>query len=91
MPGLEISDPRLDQGGGLEEMGIGVVKRANIGMQAAGQSESERQQYNARVQAGNKAGNIEMGAATGAAIGSVIPGIGTALGGLAGSLVGAFA
>jgi hypothetical protein len=92
MPGLEISDPHLSAGGGLEEMGIGAVKRANMGMEAAAYSQSEREQYNARVRGANQKGIQQIGAAVGAAAGTAIGGpIGTALGGMAGGmLAGAF-
>jgi|SRR6266853_299426 len=94
MAGLDISDTRLEQGGGLEEMGIGAVKRANQGMEAAAYSESEREQYNARVRGGNKSGNQQLGASVGSVVGGVVgtyfgmSQVGVALGGMAGGMVG---
>ncbi len=88
MPGLEISDPHLSAGGGLEEMGLGAIKRANMGLEAASYSESEREQYNARVQGANKKGNQQIGALVGSLGGSFFGPIGTALGGMAGGMIG---
>jgi hypothetical protein len=89
MAGLEMSDPTLSQGGGLEQAGIGVLKTANLGLEAAAQSESERTQYNDMVKGKNKAANEKIGGTIGAIAGTAIGGpIGGALGGMAGGMIG---
>jgi hypothetical protein len=88
MAGLDISDPHLSGGGGLEEMGLGDVKRANQGMEAAAYSQSEREQYNARVKSSNVTGiqGLVAGAAT--IVGTVYGGpVGGALAGSAAGMV----
>ena len=42
--GLDLTDPHLSAGGGLEEMGVGNLKRATQGLATAAYSESERAQ-----------------------------------------------
>jgi len=86
--GLEISDPRLSAGGGLEEMGEGNVKRATQGLATAAYSESERDQYNARVESQNKQGNAKLGSLAGSIAGSYFGPVGTALGGMVGGMIG---
>jgi hypothetical protein len=89
MAGLEMSDPALSQGGGLEQMGIGAVKTANMGLEAAAQSESERNQYNAKVISGNQASNAKIGSTIGSIAGACVGGpVGAALGGMAGGMIG---
>jgi hypothetical protein len=89
MPGLETTDPHLSAGGGLEEMGVQDVKRGVQGLSMAAYSESERAQYNARVQAGNKAGITGILQAAGTVVGGIYGGpVGAALGGMAGGMIG---
>ena len=88
MAGLNISDPTLSQGGGLEQAGIGVLKTANMGAEAAAQSESERNQYNERVLATNKGTNEKIGSTVGAIAGAYFGPVGSALGGMAGGAIG---
>lgn len=83
---LSVADPKLR--GGLEETGIQEVSRANAGMEGAALSESERTQYNARVEAQNKSGNQQLGALAGSIAGSYFGPIGTALGGMLGGMIG---
>jgi hypothetical protein len=86
--GLEITDPHLSAGGGLEEMALGGVKRATQGLSTAAYSESERDQYNARVSAQNQQGNAKLGSLAGSIAGSYFGPIGTALGGMVGGMIG---
>ena len=89
MAGLEMSDPTLSQGGGLEQAGIGAVKTANMGMEAAAQSESERNMYNARAEVANKGAVSKTLASVGTIAGFAYGGpVGAALGGAAGGIIG---
>lgn len=88
MAGLDMSDPNLSQGGGLEMAGIGALKTANTGYEAAAQSESERNQYNSKVEGANRAADQQIGSTVGAIAGSQFGPVGTALGGMAGGMVG---
>jgi outer membrane lipoprotein SlyB len=87
--GLEMSDPTLSRGGGLNEMGMADISRANQMGEAAAYSESERDQYNARAKASNVAGNAKLLSTIGTVAGGVVGGpLGAALGGMAGGLIG---
>jgi hypothetical protein len=89
MPGLELTDPHLSAGGGLEEMGEQDVKRGVQGLSMAAYSQSEREQYNARVKAQNKAGITQVISLAGTVAGGAVGGpIGASLGGMAGGLIG---
>lgn len=89
MGGLNISDPTLGAGGGLEEMGLGDLRRSNEMGAAAAESESEREQYNAHVESQNKMGVSKLAGMAGSIAGTAVGGpIGGALGGMAGGLIG---
>jgi hypothetical protein len=86
--GLELTDPHLSAGGGLEEMATGNIKRANMGLEMGAYSESEREQYNARVRSQNKMGVQELAGAVGSAAGMAVGGpIGAAIGGMAAGMI----
>jgi hypothetical protein len=94
MAGIDLSQPdqKLIAGGGLEEEGIAGVTRANQGLAAAAQSQSERMMYNARKAGGGAVRGALGGAASGAAVGAMVGGpwgavIGGVVGGLAGGLM----
>ncbi len=96
MPDLSQTSQYISGGGGALGGGIGDVKRENQGMEAAAYSESERNQYNAGVEARNIKGNMQLGGAVGGVAGGAIAGaefgtafgpIGTAIGGIAGGLM----
>jgi len=85
---LSISDPHLASGGGLEETGLGDVKRANQGLSMAAYSQSEREQYNARVQAQNKMGISKLASMAGSIAGTAVGGpIGGAMAGMAAGMI----
>jgi hypothetical protein len=86
--GLMVSDPTLSRGGGLEEMGMDSAKRAGSAAEVAAESESERNQYNARVIGANKEGNSKLGGMVGSIAGSYFGPLGSAIGGSVGGLIG---
>jgi hypothetical protein len=88
MAGIDLSQVDPKMGGGLEEEGLGAAVRAQTGMESAALSESEREQYNARVKGANKSGMAQLGAMAGAVAGSYFGPLGTAAGGMIGGMVG---
>ena len=89
MAGIDLSQPDPRMGGGLEEEAIGAAARAQTGMESAALSESEREQYNARVKAANKGGITELASMAGTIAGTAVGGpLGGALGGMAGGMIG---
>jgi len=86
MADLSQVDPKM--GGGLEEEGLGAASRAQTGMESAALSESEREQYNARVEGANKSGKAQLGSMAGSIAGSYFGPLGTAAGGMIGGMIG---
>jgi hypothetical protein len=94
--GIGMADPALAQGGGVAGAGLSVAKESDTMLQAAAQSQSEREMYNARVRSQNKQGSQELGSAAGGIAGAQIGAsygtyggpIGMAVGAIAGGLIG---